>query len=194
VAAVVRLQPDHQAADTKSVPALRVPARFIPVTVLALVASGCASSTAVVRPAPFPTARPPAGLTPAPLRLPMPPGAAEVLRTAEALRGVPYRLGGDSPDRGFDCSGFVQYVFARQHIGMPRTVVEQFAVGSTVELDDVREGDLIFFSTIAPGASHVGLAVGGEAFIHAPADGGAVRIERLDAYWRERLVGIRRVL
>lgn len=118
-----------------------------------------------------------------------------MVQTAYGLRGTSYRLGGDSPVQGFDCSGFVQYVFARHHLVLPRTVLEQYATGSKVKLPEIREGDLIFFTTVAPGASHVGLAVGQGAFIHAPADGGAVRIERLDSsYWRDRVVGVRRVL
>jgi cell wall-associated NlpC family hydrolase len=120
-------------------------------------------------------------------------GASELLQTAYDLRGVSYRTGGDSP-KGFDCSGFIQYVFSRHHFLLPRTVLEQYAMGAPIRREDVREGDLIFFTTLTPGPSHVGLASSAEQFIHAPSDGGAVRVERLDApYWRDRIVGIKRV-
>jgi cell wall-associated NlpC family hydrolase len=165
--------------------------------VLALVtlASGaCASSGAGLRPAAFPTAPFP------PQRAPVLGGATapllggDVIRTAIGLRGVPYRLGGETPEAGFDCSGFVRFVYGREHLELPRTVAEQFSAGAAVRLSDVREGDLVFFSTIAPGPSHVGLAIGNGEFIHAPGSTGAVRIERLDApYWRDRVVGVRRV-
>jgi cell wall-associated NlpC family hydrolase len=104
-------------------------------------------------------------------------------------------MGGESPARGFDCSGFVQYVFGQQHVDLPRTVGDQYRSGTSVPLARVRAGDLVFFSTVAPGASHVGLAVGADGeFIHAPSENGVVRVERLDSpYWRSRFVGARRV-
>jgi len=117
-----------------------------------------------------------------------------MLRTALALRGRPYRNGGADPS-GFDCSGFTKYVFGQQGVQLPRDVREQFTVGKAVALRDVGPGDLIFFTTISPGASHVGIALGGGAFIHAPSSTGVVRIEQIQAaYWATRLVGARRLL
>jgi cell wall-associated NlpC family hydrolase len=119
----------------------------------------------------------------------------ELIRTAFGLRGIQYRLGGESPSDGFDCSGFIRYLFGHHRLEVPRTVSEQYAWGSEVSTSDIRQGDLVFFSTVAPGASHVGLALGQGTFIHAPGAGGAVRVERLDTpYWRERIVGVRRLL
>jgi cell wall-associated NlpC family hydrolase len=114
--------------------------------------------------------------------------------TAMALRGVPYRNGGTTPDLGFDCSGFVQYVFARHGTRLPREVRDQFTVGEEIDLDDVQAGDLIFFETVSRGASHVGLAIGGDQFVHAPSSTGVVRVERFSSsYWERRIVGARRV-
>lgn len=116
------------------------------------------------------------------------------MHTAISLAGVPYRWGGDQPSTGFDCSGFIQYVLGRHQISAPRTSAEQYQLGQEITLDQVRAGDLVFFSTVAPGASHVGLALNNEEFVHAPASSGVVRVERVRAsYWSGRYVGARRV-
>jgi hypothetical protein len=162
----------------------------------AVAASGCATTQSMARPAAFPRAPlPPASLRPALPRPALVPLMPDVMRTAHDLRGVSYRIGGEYPGDGFDCSGFIHYVFTRHHIDVPRTVAEQFEVGSKVSLKNVQQGDLVFFSTIAPGATHVGLAVDQQTFIHAPGAGGVVRVERLDTpYWHDRVVGVRRVM
>jgi len=112
--------------------------------------------------------------------------------TALSFRGVPYRNGGSDP-QGFDCSGFTQYVFAQYGVALPREVREQFEKGRALTPDEVAPGDLIFFSTVAPGPTHVGIAIGGDAFVHAPSSTGVVRVERLgSSYWAPRYVGARR--
>ena len=149
---------------------------------------GCASSGAVPRP--FPTPGEPPSVA-APVPAPTPDGYT-LSGTALALRGAPYRNGGATPD-GFDCSGFVQYVYAQHGVGMPREVREQFRVGKSVAKDQLEPGDLVFFSTVAPGASHVGIAIDRDQFIHAPSTSGVVRVERLSAeYWDQRFIGARR--
>jgi cell wall-associated NlpC family hydrolase len=116
-----------------------------------------------------------------------------VVQTALDLRGVRYRNGGQDP-AGFDCSGFTQYVFAAHGRSLPREVGEQFRLGQSVTLTQLAGGDLIFFTTTARGPSHVAIAIGGDAFVHAPSSTGVVRIEYLSSsYWSKRLVGIRRV-
>jgi peptidoglycan endopeptidase LytE len=161
----------------------------------ALLAGGCASTTGIPRPAAFPHA--PSSVAfrssaPMPSR---PLAGGEVIQAAASLQGVRYRIGGETPLDGFDCSGFVRYVYGQLRVGLPRTVTEQFAFGSTVDVRKVREGDLVFFSTTAPGPSHVGIAVGDGTFIHAPGASGAVRVERLDTpYWYSRIVAVKRIL
>jgi cell wall-associated NlpC family hydrolase len=77
---------------------------------------------------------------------------------------------------------------------LPREVREQFRVGTDVRLAGIEPGDLVFFATIADGPSHVGLAIGGDEFVHAPSTRGVVRVERFSApYWARRIVGIRRL-
>ena len=113
--------------------------------------------------------------------------------TALSLRGAPYKDGGIDP-AGFDCSGFVRYVYEQHGVAMPRQVREQFRIGKTVDRDQLEPGDLVFFSTVAPGASHVGIVIGGDQFVHAPSERGVVRVESLSQqYWASRFIGAKRV-
>jgi cell wall-associated NlpC family hydrolase len=164
---------------------------------LAFLTAACASTGAVPRPFPVPgsdpTSPPGAPVGTSGSRV---PGAAadlySLVSTALSLRGSPYRNGGADP-RGFDCSGFIAYVFTQHGIYMPRTVAEQFAWGTRVTPDAIAPGDLVFFDT-SGGVSHVGLAIGADQFVHAPSARGEVRVERLtSSYWRPRFIGARRV-
>ncbi len=162
------------------------------VIIATLFAGGCASTGATPRP--FPT---PGPAVPAVQPAAAAPGrdtGYEIAGTALHLRGTPYRNGGADP-AGFDCSGFVSYVFAQSGLAVPRTVTEQYHQGRQVDPQQLQAGDLVFFSTVAPGASHVGIAIGGDEFVHAPSSAGEVRVERLSAaYWSTRFVGARRLL
>lgn len=184
---------------------------------LAALATGCASSGAVPRPRPFPgAALPPSGdpavvveapdaAPPAPAGQPVDdvvpglPGPASqpvsaLLATALTFRGTPYRYGGSDPS-GFDCSGFVQWVFASHGLRLPREVRDQFGVGNRIDRDEVQPGDLVFFETVSNGASHVGIAIGNGQFVHAPSSRGVVRVESYASrYWSPRWVGARRVM
>ena len=164
--------------------------RFQLAVILSLAGAGCASPGGVPRPFPVPG-------EPAATAFPRPFATEEVrelVGTALSLRGVPYRDGGADPS-GFDCSGFVSYVFGRQGWAVPRTVTEQFGTGRAVPRDGIHAGDLVFFTTVAPGATHVGVAISASEFVHAPSSSGNVRIESLNApYWLSRFVGARRLL
>jgi len=170
----------------------------IGLTVLGVMATGCASA-ARSGPAPFPGSA--ASATHAAVPDAAPENAAiaradAVVQSALALRGTAYRFGGSTPAQGLDCSGLVAYVMAEHAVQMPRSVAEQFAEGAPVTWERLRRGDLVFFSTIGAGATHVGIVTDVERveFVHAPADGASVRVERFDApYWRTRFVGARRV-
>jgi cell wall-associated NlpC family hydrolase len=171
------------------------------VIAMTVLPSACASTGA--SPRPFPTPRPPtapAAPTPAESPVPVPTtggrsaAAYGVTGTALSLRGAPYRNGGSDPS-GFDCSGFVHYVFGQNGVSVPRTVTAQFQAGTDVEPGRMEPGDLVFFTTVTTGASHVGIAIGGDEFVHAPSGSGQVRVERLSGpYWSTRFVGARRVL
>ena len=116
--------------------------------------------------------------------------------TALSLRGAPYQNGG-ADATGFDCSGFTQYVFAKHGVSLPREVRDQFQQGKSIKGGELVAGDLLFFTTIAtstPGPTHVGIAIGGNQFVHAPSSTGVVRVERFSSsYWSTRYVGARRV-
>jgi cell wall-associated NlpC family hydrolase len=140
---------------------------------------------------------------PGPQPFPVPRGAPETATgpisgdtlagDALTFQGTPYRPAGADPS-GFDCSGLVQYVFARHGIAVPRSVAEQFRTGREVDADRLEPGDLVFFRINARDVSHVGIAVGGGRFVHAPSGRGTVRVSVLDApYWAKRYAGARRV-
>jgi len=190
------------------------------IAVIAGAAAGCAT-TGTARPSPFPGAPVPPSSAPVPGRpaAPTEPGreptreptainpsgvatavsalpetSSGILQTALGLRGIPYREAGTDPQTGFDCSGFVQYVFRQHHVSLPRTVAEQFVIGHRVPVRDLAAGDLVFFTTVRPGASHVGIALGDGTFVHAPVSGGVIRIDRLNTpYWQSRVLGGTRV-
>jgi len=122
------------------------------------------------------------------------PSDSAIVRTAMKYLGTPYVLGGTSPSTGFDCSGFVWYVFKQHGIAVPRGVVNQASAGRHVERASIRAGDLVFFSTTGPGFTHVGIATSRDSFIHAPNSHGVVRIEPLgSSYWSQRYAGARRL-
>ena len=178
-------------------------ARVILVFCFAASLAACASTGVVYTPKPFPMPgeRPGAVAIPAPdpeaPAAPAAPAASAdgyaLSGTALSLRGAPYRNGGIDPN-GFDCSGFVRYVYQQHGVPMPREVREQFRVGKNVDRGRLEPGDLVFFSTVAPGASHVGIVIGGDQFIHAPSERGVVRVENLSSqYWSTRYIGAKRV-
>ena len=170
--------------------------RRVLILVLAVATGACAARNAgAPRPRPFPGATlPPVEAAPQALEAPQAPQAPSVVRTALDFLGTPYRNGGTDPS-GFDCSGFVQYVFARHGMAVPREVRQQYLAGREIDLKDAQPGDLIFFETVSRGASHVGMVVGEGRFVHAPSSRGVVRVEAYVAnYWSIRIVGARRIV
>lgn len=120
--------------------------------------------------------------------------SASVIEAAMAQLGVPYRSGGTDPV-GFDCSGFVQFVYSRAGFFVARDVRHQVEGGMWVDSANARPGDLIFFATSGRHASHVGIVLDEGTFIHAPSSQGVVRIEPIGGrYWRERYLGVRRMV
>ncbi|MDO4921129.1 MAG: NlpC/P60 family protein [Phascolarctobacterium sp.] len=119
--------------------------------------------------------------------------ARNVMRAAYSVIGTPYVFGGTSP-YGFDCSGFTQYAFARAGISLPRMADSQFYAGRKISMSQLRPGDLIFFTTYEPGASHVGIYVGNGNFIHAGTSTGVTVSSAFTGYWGARYYGACRVL
>jgi cell wall-associated NlpC family hydrolase len=122
--------------------------------------------------------------------------ASSVALQALAHLGTPYRVGGLSPQTGFDCSGLVAYVYREgAGLALPRNTFDLSLLGQPVERGELRPGDLIFYNTQRREYSHVGIYLGEDRFIHAPASGGEVRVESLRAgYWVRRYNGARRVI
>ena len=119
-------------------------------------------------------------------------GAQAILDSAAQHLGTPYVWGGTTPS-GFDCSGFVQYVFRANGVSLSRTSQQQFRNGVSVNKSDLRAGDLVFFTTYGPGATHVGIYVSNNTMIHSGSRG-IVYTDITNEYYAPRYLGARRVL
>ena len=121
--------------------------------------------------------------------------ASELVMQAMGLLGVPYKRGGTSEEKGFDCSGFVRYMYEKSvGLVLPRRAEEQAKVTEEISRSELKPGDLVFFNTLKRTFSHVGIYVGDGKFIHAPRPGKAVRVDDMrEAYWQQRFNGARRV-
>ena len=123
-----------------------------------------------------------------------PAWSRDVLMNALSLKGTKYKYGGSSPETGFDCSGFVQYVFKQSvNLSLPRSTFAQSQYGKAIAKQDIQAGDLVFFNTVKNTISHVGIYMGDNRFIHAPNTKGQVRIEPLVGYWAQRYSGAQRL-
>ena len=196
---------DGPAADTRNRMKLATASPSLAAILIAMTAAlagGCASTGAVPRPfpvpgsgapAPFPDAPPASGPPSAEAMAVRPWGGEAIARTALGFAGTPYRLGGSDPG-GFDCSGLVQYVLAQHGMGVPRVVEDQVRLGREIDEREIRPGDLLFFAIDSRKPSHVGIAIDGEQFVHAPRTGQRVRVDALTApYWRRRYREARRI-
>jgi cell wall-associated NlpC family hydrolase len=120
----------------------------------------------------------------------------EMVVAAMNFVGVPYRLGGNDADTGFDCSGFTKHLFQLNlGLSLPRRSHEQAAAQGLVDVPrgDLQPGDLVFFNTLRRAFSHVGIYIGEGRFIHSPRAGAAIRLEDMQSsYWQRRFDGARR--
>src|SRR5699024_8529524 len=116
--------------------------------------------------------------------------STDVIGHAKELIGTPYEWGGTSSS-GFDCSGFIQFVYEKEDKNLPRTVREVWNYGSLV--DEPSIGDLVFFETYQAGPSHMGIYLGNGDFIHAGSSEG-VTISNINAeYWHQRYIGAKNI-
>lgn len=124
-----------------------------------------------------------------------PARARELLVNALSLTGVRYQYGGNSPESGFDCSGFVRYVYQQAaNLSLPHGARAISQLGKTIPKHELQPGDLVFFNTLRSTFSHVGIYLGNNRFIHSPSSGGSVRVENMqDSYWQKRFNGAQRI-
>jgi cell wall-associated NlpC family hydrolase len=118
-----------------------------------------------------------------------------LINNAMQLIGVRYRWGGNTPQSGLDCSGFVRYVF-NDTFGflLPRKSSQMSKVGLQIGKEELQPGDLVFFNTMRHAFSHVGIYVGDNKFIHAPSRGKSIRVDDMTkVYWEKRYNGARRL-
>jgi cell wall-associated NlpC family hydrolase len=110
--------------------------------------------------------------------------------------GVKYKFGGNAEQSGFDCSGFVRYVFSESiPLELPRSSYAMGKLGKAVKSDDLQAGDLVFYNTLQRAFSHVGIYLGEGRFIHSPSRGKSVEIvDMSDRYWKKRFNGARRLV
>lgn len=116
-----------------------------------------------------------------------------MLNEANNYLGVPYVFGGTTPS-GFDCSGYVQYVFDKMGVSMPRLADEQYNMGYSVSRANLQPGDLVFFETYEPGPSHSGIYIGNGQFISATSSRGVAVADLDTGYWGARYIGAKRVM
>ena len=123
------------------------------------------------------------------------PGSAQaIVDTAMSLRGIPYVWAGTSPEEGFDCSGFVYYVYQQNGYSINRVAQAQYYNGVDVPLDALQPGDILCFGSSTSNIWHVGIYLGNGEFIHSPQTGDVVRVQSLADSYGLRLVGARRIV
>ena len=114
----------------------------------------------------------------------------DLIADASVYIGVPYVWGGNTPTQGFDCSGFLVYVFNKQGVSLPRTMAQIWNVTTPVSSPSV--GDIVYFETYKPGASHGGIYIGNNKFIHAGSSSGVTISDLTSSYWAPKYLGAKR--
>lgn len=117
----------------------------------------------------------------------------KIINDAKSLIGTPYVFGGTTP-RGFDCSGFLNYVYEQNGVLLPRTTADMYGTGTPISRSELQPGDLVFFTTYKPGASHSGIYLGNNQFIHSSSSRGIMISSLNESYWSKRYIGNRAVL
>lgn len=120
--------------------------------------------------------------------------ADKIVKTAYSQVGKKYCPGGDSPHKGFDCSGLVWWSYRQHGVSVPRITTEQAAAGKKIPVKLAKAGDIMVFRVSqSPRGLHTGIYAGNGAFIHSPSSGKKVCMEKIEPYWSGKLIAIRRV-
>lgn len=114
-------------------------------------------------------------------------------QVALSMVGKPYHYGGNSPQRGFDCSGLVQYSYGRAGVRLAHGTNHLRRASRPVSKDDLRRGDLLFFDQEGKSSSHVAIYVGDDRFVHAPSSGKYVHVADFSKYWNKHFNEARRL-
>ncbi|WP_144509650.1 C40 family peptidase [Bacillus sp. FJAT-22090] len=119
--------------------------------------------------------------------------STQIVSSAKSLIGIKYSYGGTTK-AGFDCSGFIGYIYKNNGVNLPRTAAGMYSTGKSVKKANLVVGDLVFFNTSGRGVSHVGMYIGSGKFIHASTSKG-VRVDKLNDpyYWGKKYVGAKKV-
>ncbi|MET0786204.1 MAG: C40 family peptidase [Paenisporosarcina sp.] len=119
--------------------------------------------------------------------------ANNLVSTANKVMGTKYVWGGTSP-KGFDCSGFIGYVYKKNGVSLPRTTASMKTVGTSISKKNLKAGDLVFFNTSGKGVSHAGIYIGKGKFVHSSSSKG-VSVAKLNDpyYWGSKYMGAKRV-
>lgn len=113
----------------------------------------------------------------------------DIVNTAKAYFGAPYKNGGSSP-AGFDCSGFSMFIYKKNGLNIPRKALSQYYSGKRITLKSAKPGDLVFFTVRSTQISHVGIYLGDNNFIHSPSSGKSILYASINTpYWKRRYVG-----
>ncbi len=120
---------------------------------------------------------------------------SDVAKTAQSQVGKKYKFGGESPSKGFDCSGLIWWAYKKHGITVPRVTTDQARTGKSVSSKRARAGDIVVFRMSKNSRSyHTGIYAGNNKFIHSPSSGSRVRVESLSSYWKPKLVTVRRII
>lgn len=121
---------------------------------------------------------------------------SQIVKTAYSQMGQKYRSGGDSPSKGFDCSGLIWWTYQKHGIKVPRITVDQASAGRSVNRSQAKPGDIVVFRIgSSPRGLHTGIYTGNNTFIHSPRRGERVRMESMEIpYWDKKLIGVRRLV
>ncbi len=118
-----------------------------------------------------------------------------ISKTAQSQIGKKYTFGGTTPQKGFDCSGLIQWAYKKHGIKVPRVTKDQAKAGKRVHSSKAKPGDIVVFrSKYTSSGYHTALYIGNDKFVHSPKSGAKVRVESFNSYWKPKIASVRRIV